>query len=70
MAPSFDTLGWFSKDINIFNKIGSILLNPNEKNEFSFKEFVIAEDILELASPEVVKFFNNYINVGLWFENR
>ena len=62
MAPSFDTLGWFSKDINIFNKIGSILLNPNEKTEFSFKEFVIAEDILELASPEIIKLFNNYIN--------
>ena len=62
MAPSFDTLGWFSKDIDIFKKISSILLNPNEKTGFSFKEFVIAEDILELANPEIVKLFNNYIN--------
>ena len=62
MAPSFDTLGWFAKDIDIFKNIGSVLLNSNEKTEFSFKEFVIAEDILELASPEIVKIFNNYIN--------
>ncbi len=62
MAPSFDTLGWFAKDINIFKKIGTVLLNLNEKTEVSFKEFVIAEDILELATPEVVKIFNNFIN--------
>ena len=62
MAPSFDTLGWFARDIDIFKKIGSVLINLNEKTEFSFKEFVIAEDILELASPEIVKLFNNYIN--------
>ena len=62
MAPSFDTLGWFAKDINIFKKIGTVLLNLNEKTEVSFKEFVIAEDILELANPEVVKIFNNFIN--------
>ena len=62
MAPSFDTLGWFSKNIDIFKKIGSILLNLNEKTEFLFKEFVIAEDIIELANPEIIKLFNNYIN--------
>jgi Asp-tRNA(Asn)/Glu-tRNA(Gln) amidotransferase A subunit family amidase len=62
MAPSFDTLGWFSKDIDVFKKIGSVLLNSNEKTEFLFKEFVIAEDILELANPEIFRLFNNYIN--------
>ena len=62
MAPSFDTVGWFAKDIDIFKNIGSVLLNSNEKTEFSFKEFVIAEDILELASPEIIKLFNDYID--------
>ena len=62
MAPSFDTLGWFAKDIDIFKKIGSVFLNLNEKTEFSFKEFVIAEDIIELANPEIIKLFNDYIN--------
>ncbi len=62
MAPSFDTVGWFSKDVHIFKKIGSVLLNLNEKTEFSFTEFVIAQDILELANIDVVKLFNNYIN--------
>ena len=61
MAPSFDTLGWFSKDVDVFKKIGSVLLNSNKKTEFSFEEFVIAEDILELANPEIVKLFDNYV---------
>ncbi len=62
MAPSFDTIGWFSKDINIFKKIASVLLNPKDKTEFSFQEFVVAEDLLELADTDTIDIFNNYIS--------
>ena len=31
MAPSFDTLGWFAKDIKIFKKVGRVLLNKSFK---------------------------------------
>ena len=62
MAPSFDTLGWFSKNIEIFQKVSPVLLSPNEKTRFPFKEFVIAEDILELADPNIINLFDNCIN--------
>ena len=62
MAPSFDTIGWFSKDIKIFNKIGQILLNFNDKTDIKFKEFVIPKDLLELVNPEISNLFYKYIN--------
>ena len=62
MAPTFDTIGWFAKDINTFKKIGFTVLNQQDKTKSVFKDFVIAEDILELANPNIINLFNNYIN--------
>ena len=62
MAPTFDTIGWFAKDIKTFKKIGFTVLNHKDKTKNSFKDFVIAEDILELANPNIIHLFNNYIN--------
>ena len=62
MAPTFDTIGWFAKDINTFKKIGFNILNQQDKSKSSFKDFVIAEDILELANSDIINLFNNYIN--------
>ena len=53
MAPSFDTIGWFAKDIQIFQKIGEVLLKNTNKPTANFTEFVIAEDLLELADLDV-----------------
>ena len=53
MAPSFDTIGWFAKDIQIFHKIGEVLLKYTNKPIANFIEFVIAEDLLELADLDV-----------------
>jgi len=62
MAPTFDTIGWFAKDIKTFKKIGFTVLNHKDKTKNSFKDFVIAEDILELANSDIINLFNNYIN--------
>ena len=62
MAPTFDTIGWFAKDINTFKKIGFTVLNQQDKTKSVFKDFVIAEDILELANPNIINLFNKYIN--------
>ena len=62
MAPTFDTVGWFARDINTFKKIGFNILNQQDKSKSSFKDFVIAEDILELANSDIINLFNNYIN--------
>ena len=62
MAPTFDTIGWFARDIKTFKKIGFTVLNQKDKTKNSFKDFVIAEDILELANSDIINLFNNYIN--------
>ena len=62
MAPTFDTIGWFARDINTFKKIGFTVLNHQDKTKSVFKDFVIAEDILELANSDIINLFNNYIN--------
>ena len=62
MAPTFDTIGWFAKDVNTFKKVGFSILNQDDKTKTSFKDFVIAEDILELADLDIINLFNNYIN--------
>ena len=56
-GPSFDTIGWFAKDIEIFKKIGEVLLKNTDKSEANFNEFVIAEDLLELADLDVQNAF-------------
>ena len=65
MAPSFDTVGWFSKSTDIFQKVGDVLLDKLERSDVHFKEYVIAEDLLELCDTEVQDNFNNYIDGNL-----
>ena len=60
MAPSFDTIGWFSNNIKTFQKIGEVLLNKNENENITFNQFVIAEDLLELVDIDIKNQFNNY----------
>ena len=65
MAPSFDTIGWFANSVEIFQKVGNVLLNKIERSNVDFKQYVVAEDLLELCDAEVQDNFNNYLNVNL-----
>ena len=65
MAPSFDTVGWFAKKIEVFQKIGDVLLNNNETSKANFKKYVIAEDLLEIAETEVQNEFKKFIDLKL-----
>ena len=65
MAPSFDTVGWFANNPEIFQKVGNVLLNNIERSNIDFKQYVVAEDLLELCDAEVQDNFNNYINVNI-----
>ena len=65
MAPSFDTVGWFANSPEIFQKVGNVLLNNIERSNVDFKQYVVAEDLLELCDAEVQDNFNNYINVNI-----
>ena len=65
MAPSFDTVGWFANNPEIFQKVGNVLLNNIERSNIDFKQYVVAEDLLELCDAEVQNNFNNYIKLNM-----
>ena len=65
MAPSFDTVGWFANNVGIFQKVGEVLLDKVDKSDINFRQFVIAEDLLELCDAAVQENFNNYIKNNL-----
>ena len=61
MAPSFDTVGWFANDVEIFRKVGKTLLNENNASKVAFNRYVIAADLLELAEEDIQYQFNTYL---------
>ena len=59
-APSYDTIGWFARDIELFARIGSVVLQPNV-NAFRPHRLVLAQDAFELADPETVEALQPHI---------
>ena len=51
-APSFDTIGWFARDIDLFASVGNVALQTAIEPQRP-RRLVIAEDALELATPAV-----------------
>jgi amidase len=51
-APSYDTIGWFSRDADLFARIGSVLLQ-SEMPQVRPRHLVIAEDAFEVADQAV-----------------
>jgi amidase len=43
LAPSLDTVGWFTRDIDTFEKVGAVLLGP-DRGARSLKRMILAED--------------------------
>ena len=58
MSPSFDTIGWFSKDIEIFKKIGNIFFKNFKKT--TINKIVIAGDLVDLAENDLKFEFESY----------
>jgi amidase len=52
LMPSFDTVGWFARDAEIFAAVGEILL-PSQTTGPSFTRLVIAEDAFAIVDPGV-----------------
>ncbi|PKB68758.1 MAG: hypothetical protein BZY81_00645 [SAR202 cluster bacterium Io17-Chloro-G4] len=51
-APSYDTIGWFARDPEVFAKVGAVLFQ-NQIPEGLPTRLIVAEDAFEMASPEV-----------------
>jgi amidase len=51
-APSYDTIGWFARDADLFARVGSVLLQ-SEIRAVRPHHFIIAEDTFEVADQAV-----------------
>lgn len=51
-APSYDTVGWFARDADLFARVGSVLLETRI-NPARPRRLVVAEDAFEVADPSV-----------------
>jgi amidase len=51
-APSYDTIGWFTRDAGLFARVGSVLLQ-REIRAARPRQLVIAEDAFEVADQAV-----------------
>ena len=50
-APSYDTIGWFARDPDTFQRVGRVLLASHTEPALP-THLIIAEDAFELAEPE------------------
>jgi amidase len=53
-APSYDTIGWFARDADIFARVGAVLLHSSVPAAHPSR-LVIAEDAFEVADPAVAQ---------------
>ena len=53
-APSYDTIGWFARDADLFARVGTVLLQSGLPAACPSR-LVIAEDAFEVADPAVVQ---------------
>lgn len=53
LAPSFDTVGWFARDAELFRRVGKVLLEDGEGEAGRWQRLLLAEDALALATPAV-----------------
>ena len=61
-APSYDTVGWFTRDAATFARVGAVLLQ-SEIAEARPQRLVIAEDAFELADSPVVNALRPAVDV-------
>ena len=52
LAPSYDTVGWFARDAEVFGRVGRVLSQPPTR-ALQPSRLIIAEDLFGLAGPGV-----------------
>ncbi len=53
LAPSFDTVGWFARDVALLAKVGDVLLPEDSTKDPLGRVILIPTDAWALADPEV-----------------
>jgi amidase len=57
LAPRFDTCGWFARDMKTFARVGAVLLGDDPAPPIKAPRWLVAEDMLELVTPETLAVF-------------
>ena len=60
MAPSFDTVGWFSSRQNIMSLVGLALLEGMGEPS-AITNFIISDDAVSRSSPQIQFAFNHFV---------
>jgi len=55
LAPSFDTCGWFARDVPTFARVADVLLGADEAGKIASHRLLLPSDIWALATPAAVK---------------
>ena len=54
LMPSFDTVGWFARNFDVFDRVGDVLLPKHAAPQPQFSKLIIASDALSILDPELV----------------
>jgi amidase len=51
LAPSFDTYGWFARDIITLSRVGEVMLGPDSRTLSERPRLLVATDALDVIEP-------------------
>ena len=67
LSPTFDTCGWFARDLGVFSRVGDLLLGEDSVVLPESARTMVAADVLALLEPRVQAIFSatldRYANV-------
>ncbi len=63
LSPSLDTCGWFARDIQTFQRVGAVLLGPDDMPASERVRLFAPPDLWSLLSPEVRQAYEPAIRV-------
>jgi len=53
LAPSFDTVGWFTRDADLLERVGRVLLGLGDEEETTPRSLLLVEDAFAMTEPSV-----------------
>ncbi|XP_022156705.1 amidase 1 [Momordica charantia] len=62
MSQSFDTVGWFARDLAVFKRVGRLLLQQSEVELIRPTQVLIAEDCFKLSSIPSKRLTQAFVN--------
>jgi amidase len=55
LMPSFDTVGWFARDLEVFARVGDVLLPKHAAPKRQFSKLIVASEAISILDPELIE---------------